>query len=740
MLAARWISSDDENKPLFTRKNLKDLLPETSAFLKDLFDKLVNSNFDKNLSWLLDDITSLLARTSASRRSSRTRSATRRSTSTRTSSTPTTRRCARTRASTTRPTRWSRTSCGPRTRRCRRLRPPARPRRHDDVGRLRQGEEADRARGRRPEGALRPGARPGARHGHLPPARHRGHPRDDAGRVQEAGARRRGRAEGVGQLRPQGPLAAHQRLRADDGAVHREPPAPRTRAAGDRLHGTGCVCFISNHGFISNPTFRGFRKRLLETFSTIDVLDLDGNSRRRDLASAELDENVFNIQQGVAIATLVLRPNGAGESAAVRSAHLRGSREKKFSILANDAEELQPLSAPAAPNYMFSIEVGELDDWQSFTPLPILMGRYGDPAPGFVTTHDEFAISWSAEEALHKVSSLLGTKSEADARRLFQLCTTDQWSYADAVTALSHDKSWKKAATRVLYRPFDWRYTIWNEHVNVHRRERAQAHLLRGDNLALVTVRQVTKGDFAHALVSDAPTELKLASHDRNSQAFPLWLYDDRGHRVPNFSPDAAAKLGVSLGTDGDAIELFHVIYAVLHSPQYRTRYSTHLRAEFPSVPPLQNAALRRGLARVGADLVATHLLRVDYPQASWTSDGGVPPPWKAASGRVGGTGDTVVGAGFPKHSGTKLMLNAARWVDGVSNEVWNFGIGGYPVLRKWLKSRAGRKLSPAEMELLSAVIGALTHTIVLMQQVDEVVGRFGGWPSAFCATEDDDE
>jgi hypothetical protein len=64
MLAARWISSDDENKRLFTRKNLIDLLPETSAFLKDLFDKLVNSNFDKNLTWLLDDITSLLARTS----------------------------------------------------------------------------------------------------------------------------------------------------------------------------------------------------------------------------------------------------------------------------------------------------------------------------------------------------------------------------------------------------------------------------------------------------------------------------------------------------------------------------------------------------------------------------------------------------------------------------------------------------------------------------------------------------
>jgi hypothetical protein len=62
MLAARWISSGES--PLFTRKNLKDLLPETSGFLKELFDKLVNSNFDKNLTWLLDDITGLLARTS----------------------------------------------------------------------------------------------------------------------------------------------------------------------------------------------------------------------------------------------------------------------------------------------------------------------------------------------------------------------------------------------------------------------------------------------------------------------------------------------------------------------------------------------------------------------------------------------------------------------------------------------------------------------------------------------------
>lgn len=859
MLAARWLSSGDDSKPLFARKNLKDLLPETSAFLKDLFDKLVNSNFDKNLSWLLDDITSLLARTSVAqvfqdekhdpsihfyedfldaydpqvRKDQgvyytpdevvsyivRTAHASLQSdfglplgladTTTwaafakakelsvpegvdlkapfvqvldpalgtgtfllrvievihETMQAEFKKQGLAEEAARKAWVSYVRKDLLPRINGFELMMAPY------IVSHLRLGLALQETGFKFQKGdalkvlltnSLEPAS--SAQNSLLPEFVSK-----EAARASEI----KGKVS-VTVVLMNPPYSRHSSNVGDwitglasdykRGFPELNKPAQGKALADDYVKfirlaqyyiersGAGCVCFISNHGFISNPTFRGFRKRLLETFSTIDVLDLDGNTRRRDLASAELDENVFNIQQGVAIATLVLRPNCAGECAAVRSAHLRSSREKKFSSLSNGAVKLQPLSSPAAPNYMFSIEVGELDEWQSFTPLPILMGRYGDPAPGFVTTHDEFAISWSAEEALHKVSSLLGTKSEADARRLFQLCTTDQWSYADAVTALSHDKSWKKAATRVLYRPFDWRYTIWNEHVNVHRRERAQAHLLRGDNLALVTVRQVTKGDFAHALVSDAPTELKLASHDRNSQAFPLWLYDDHGHRVPNFSPDAAAKLGVALGTDGDAIDLFHVIYAVLHSPQYRTRYSTHLRAEFPSVPPLQNAALRRELARVGADLVATHLLRVDYPQASWTSDGGVLAPWKAASGRVGGTGDTVVGAGFPKHSGTKLMLNAARWVDGVSNEVWNFGIGGYPVLRKWLKSRAGRKLSPAEVELLSALVGALTHTIVLMQQVDEVVGRFGGWPSAFCATlshprvavpalsEDDDE
>ena len=63
MLAARWLSAD-RAELLFARKNVTQLLPSTSPFLHQLFQQLVNSDFDRNLTWLLDDITSLLARTS----------------------------------------------------------------------------------------------------------------------------------------------------------------------------------------------------------------------------------------------------------------------------------------------------------------------------------------------------------------------------------------------------------------------------------------------------------------------------------------------------------------------------------------------------------------------------------------------------------------------------------------------------------------------------------------------------
>lgn len=70
--------------------------------------------------------------------------------------------------------------------------------------------------------------------------------------------------------------------------------------------GHGVLGFITNHGYLDNPTFRGMRQSLLDSFDTIYVLDLHGNTKRKEAApDGSRDENVFDIQQGVAIGIMV---------------------------------------------------------------------------------------------------------------------------------------------------------------------------------------------------------------------------------------------------------------------------------------------------------------------------------------------------------------------------------------------------------------------------------------------------
>lgn len=72
--------------------------------------------------------------------------------------------------------------------------------------------------------------------------------------------------------------------------------------------GYGILAFITNHGYLDNPTFRGMRQSLMRTFDDIYVLDLHGNVKKKETApDGSKDENVFDIQQGVAICLMVKR-------------------------------------------------------------------------------------------------------------------------------------------------------------------------------------------------------------------------------------------------------------------------------------------------------------------------------------------------------------------------------------------------------------------------------------------------
>ncbi len=197
--------------------------------------------------------------------------------------------------------------------------------------------------------------------------------------------------------------------------------------------GEGVVAIISNHSFLDNPTFRGMRASLMRTFDQIRVIDLHGNSKMRERApDGGEDKNVFDIEQGVAISLFVKR---AGAERGVWHADLWGGRQAKYEWAARTklADVQWERISAAEPLHLFvPRDDAQEATYREFWAIPAIMAVNGDPAPGIVTTHDEFAISFTKAEAADKVKQLLATKDEAEARNLFQLCSQNQWSYEEA--------------------------------------------------------------------------------------------------------------------------------------------------------------------------------------------------------------------------------------------------------------------------------------------------------------------
>ena len=262
--------------------------------------------------------------------------------------------------------------------------------------------------------------------------------------------------------------------------------------------GEGVLGFVTNHGYLDNPTFRGMRLSLMETFDEIYLLDLHGNAKKGERTpDGGTDENVFDIQQGVAVG-LFVKYSDADTLARVFHADLWGEREagpdggKYGWLVASDIETTEwAVLSPKPPLYLFAPrDEALLDEYEASWSITEIFSPNGDPAPGIVTTHDQFAISWTPEEAVAKVERLLATQSEKEAREIWRLCRQDQWQYDRAKRELA-DGLWRDHVEPVLYRLFDIRATVFDRNVAVHRRERVMCHMLAGSqNLGLVSCRQ----------------------------------------------------------------------------------------------------------------------------------------------------------------------------------------------------------------------------------------------------------
>lgn len=466
----------------------------------------------------------------------------------------------------------------------------------------------------------------------------------------------------------------------------------------------GLVGVITNHSYLDNPTFKGMRKSLMQTFDQIYIIDLHGNTKKKESSpDGGEDQNVFDIQQGVAI-TFFVKKNGLEKG--IWHTDVWGGRQAKYQACATGQFASIPWQklTPSDPLHLFKPwDETTARSYQEFWSVPAIFAPIGDPAPGIVTTHDQFAISFSGNEAIEKVERLLATETEAEARQLYRLCSQSQWSY-DATKKELADDSWRSKSVEILYRPFDTRWTIWDRHVAVHRRERVMSHMLR-QNLALLTARSNKSSTPDHFFVTDKPSETKAAESTIQSYSFPLFLYRSDGTPAENLASEFRTFIDARYAHHYEPEEVFAYIYAVLHAPTYRALYAEFLRMDFPRVPFPADSGDFEGLSTLGWDLMQKHLLR-DVP------DEGV--------GTFQGKGDNLVDKPHFVEAEKAYYINDTQKFAPVPPEVANFHIGGYPVLSKYFGYRKGRALTLDEINHVENTANILAFTIKQMEEIDD--------------------
>lgn len=361
--------------------------------------------------------------------------------------------------------------------------------------------------------------------------------------------------------------------------------------------GSGVLAFITNHGYLDNPTFRGMRQQLMRAFSEIYVLNLHGNSKKKEKCpGGSPDENVFDIQQGVTLGIFVKTHRGTGVSpvsghgqdahatsgpvenhgqdahatARVFHADLWGLREAKYDYLFENSVEKTAWKelCPRSPGYLFipqeqSLSAEYSKGWKITDAMPVNV-------LGFQTHRDHFAIDLDASALRERIDDLReATKSDQELRSLYGLQDGGGWKLSAAREQVRRDKKWTEHFIECLYRPFDRRSCYFSTVAMDRPRAELLDHVAGKNNLCLNTVRQTKLGSWQHAVVSDAPAPAVYVELKDGSNLFPLYLYpcSERGEtgqrelgfhaapwssgengRVPNLNPEFIANMEKRLG------------------------------------------------------------------------------------------------------------------------------------------------------------------------------------------------
>ena len=534
-----------------------------------------------------------------------------------------------------------------------------------------------------------------------------------------------------------------------------------------RIESTGCgiIALVTNHGYLTNATFRILRQRLIESFPRISVLDLHGNRKAREVApDGARDENVFGLDQGIAVGFFRRGLNAAEPR--FEHAELWGSRQDKFHAL--DAAQITNLPRVPAPADFLFTPAGPVvhSEYAAAPPLTDLLPLHAT-AP--VTARDHFVVAFTRGELRERIEAFrdLSIPDDEIRRRYFtrtrspryERGDTRGWKLAAARRTIAALDDWQSLVQPCQYRPLDWRWIFWHpamidwprgeitqhfvarhSHHDDHEGERGRGGeggnqlaalsppLSLSPSLALIARRQLPPSEPATYFWATAALALDgiIRSDNRGSES--LFLLDQ---------------------ADDDSARMACYAYALFHSPTYRQRYAAALRTSFPRVPSTRDQELTNRLADLGRQLVALHTQRPpqfvgwDKPASAGagppecTADFGGPARLATASRWSHPTAASqrlllTVAPRFPRYDAGRIWIRENDAIAAADEATWQFRVGAHQVARKWLADRRGRVLTEADLAWYGVILDTIAQTRAIATAIDAAIDDHGGFPAAF--------
>ncbi|EAJ1632322.1 DNA methyltransferase [Campylobacter upsaliensis] len=487
---------------------------------------------------------------------------------------------------------------------------------------------------------------------------------------------------------------------------------------------SGLMGFITNNSFLDGRTHRKMRESLYKSFDEIYILNLHGSDK-----DAKNDENVFDIKIGVCISLFIKYKNEPSKGATIfyASTAQKGifKRAEKFALLEDisqrglNAIKWEELSLDE-PYFWFVPKIFESEEYEDFWALA------GDKAlakskavflnfnSGVETGKDNIAIQPS-KSAMEQVLSDFETLSKEAILKKYKLKDLDENIISKTLAEYKH-KDTPARITPIAYRPFDTQYTLYSRKQGFLRRTMygVMQHFLRGENLGLCFPKICLNFIFDYSMVINTIVDRTFGGSKTGSETCiaPLYSYDIDG-KIPNFTPEFLAyKAKHKILKDKNEEQILAFIYANLYNPKYRSKYLDYLKIGFPKVSFEVSVKEFERFEKLGSELIKLHLMQeipqdeIDFIFLKESKK----PNFKIAKYQE-----------KERFVENKIILNEDLAISPIGAEIWNYTIGGYQVLKQWLKYRKDYVCTKEELEHLLKICKILKKTIEIQGKLSEV-------------------